>query len=231
MNMWRSALTALLLFITFNCFSQKNLSLPSSEFEKQILQPGIQLLDVRTSGEYASGHIRNSLQANWLNREEFKERTQYLDKTKPVYVYCGSGVRSRDAAKWLIENGFQQVSELEDGFINWKKNNKPVETISPVKQMTMADYHRSLDSSSILLIDFGAEWCPPCKKMEPVLKQLENELNGAIRIIRIDAGIHTNVMQQLRVDKLPTFIIYKNGKESWRKEGLVSPEELKASLR
>lgn len=227
----RLAFFPILLITALTSLGQKLISLPVAEFEKQLNQTGTQLLDVRTSNEYYSGHIKNSLQADWLNSEEFSQRVQHLDKDKPVYVYCGSGVRSRDAAKWLIKNGFQQVTELESGLISWKKNNKPIETIAAVPQLTITEYRSMLDTSSIVLIDFGAAWCPPCKKMEPILEKLQNELNGSFTLLKIDAGIHTNIMQDLQVNSLPTFIIYKNGKETWRKEGLVSLEEFKSQIR
>jgi rhodanese-related sulfurtransferase len=218
------------LLLALSGFSQKNSLLSPSEFEKQISQAGIQVLDVRTSEEYVSGHIKNALQADWLKREEFKDRVQYLDKTKPIYVYCGSGVRSSAAAKWLSSNGFQHVSELESGFIAWKKNNKPIESEIEVTQLSMAEYHSLLDTSSPVLIDFGAKWCPPCKKMEPVLEQLQKDLSTKFILIKVDAGVHTKIMQQLQVEKLPTFILYKNARETWRKEGLVSLEEFKSNI-
>lgn len=223
------AVLSCILLLAPGGFSQETI-LPPTEFEKQISQAGIQVLDVRTSEEYVSGHIRNALQADWLNREEFKERVQYLDRTKPVYVYCGSGVRSTAAAKWLGSNGFHQVIELENGFISWKKNNQPIESELKVKQLGKAEYRSLLDTSSLVLIDFGAKWCPPCRKMEPVLDQLQKDLSTKFILIKVDAGVHTTIMQQLRVEKLPTFILYKNGKEIWRKEGLVTLEEFKSHI-
>lgn len=221
------------LFVAFfgsAVFSQKKNILAPAEFEEQVSKAGIQILDVRTLQEYTSGHIKNSLQADWLDQEQFKERVQYIDKIKPVYVYCGSGVRSNEAVKWLQRDGFSQVFELKNGFIAWKQNNKPIESDSAQSQMTRDEYLSLLNTSSLLLIDFGAKWCPPCKKMEPVLDQLQTELQGKYKLIKIDAGIHTDIMQQVRVEKLPTFILYKDGKEIWRKEGLVSLEEFKSRI-
>lgn len=123
-----------------------------------------------------------------------------------------------------------QVFELQNGFIAWKKNNKSVEADTSGKQLSMADYESLLDTTSLLLIDFGAKWCPPCKKMDPVLEQLQTDLTGKFGLIKIDAGIHTGIMQQLRIEKLPTFILYKNGKEFWRKEGIVSLQEFKSHI-
>jgi rhodanese-related sulfurtransferase len=226
------------LWIVFLClfgsvtssYSQNNKELAFDEFEMQINRPGVQLLDVRTLQEYNEGHIKNSLQADWLNREQFIERIQYLEKNKPLYVYCGSGVRSKEAGKWLRNNGFKQVHELQNGLIVWKKNKKPIEAVVAINQMSLSEYQSLLDTSTVVLVDFGTTWCPPCRKMEPVLDQLQKELASNFILIKINAGIHTEIMQQLRIENIPVFIIYKNGKEVWRKEGLVSLIELKSQL-
>jgi len=81
-----------------------------------------------------------------------------------------------------------------------------------------------------VLVDFGAEWCPPCRKMQPVLDALQNEMKDKFKIVKVDGGINTAVMQQLDVSTLPTFIVYKNGKEVWRKQGIVEKNELKKQL-
>ena len=218
-----------LLFIT-TAFSQKTEVLTAEEFSSQIKQPDIQLLDVRTAEEYRTGHIVHSLQADWLKDKEFKRRVKYLDKEKPLYVYCGSGVRSNDAAKWLRKNGFGTVFELQNGILGWKKASQPLEAENILKQLTLEQYKSLTNKGEIVLIDFGAKWCPPCKKMEPVLDQLQAKLPGGFVLEKIDAGIHTDIMQKLNVDELPTFIIYKNGKEVWRKIGLVSFEEFDTQL-
>ena len=230
-NMIKQVCVGLSLFLLLlqGVYSQKKL-LPVKEFEKQINQKEIQLLDVRTSEEYSAGHIKTSLHADWLNKEEFIDRVQHLDKTEPLYVYCGSGVRSSEAAKWLRTDGFQNVLELENGFISWRKNNKEIEADTAFTQMTMEEYHALINSSPVLLIDFGAKWCPPCKKMDPVLQQLQNDLSETFLLMKIDGGMHTEIMKKLHVEKLPTFIVYKEGKEIWRKQGLVSIEEFKSHL-
>ena len=73
----------------------------AAKFKEAIAKPNVQILDVRTAGEYQSGHIQNALQANWLNEAEFVERVQFIDKNKPVLVYCASGVRSEEAMNWV----------------------------------------------------------------------------------------------------------------------------------
>ena len=183
-----------LVLIMNSCIGQSSGVLPPEKFAQGIARPEVQILDVRTFEEYKAGHIKNSLQANWYDKNQFRDRTQHLDKTKPVYIYCGSGVRSSEAAKRLRKQGFQQIFELQNGILSWNKNNLPLDADSLVKQIQPEDYELLVKSAPIVLIDFGAKWCPPCKKMEPVLEQLQKELPAKFSLVKIDAGAHTNIM-------------------------------------
>ena len=220
-------LSIVLLFLFTSCSSgaQHNKEVLADEFEQGLHVKEIQLLDVRTAAEYRNGHIKGSLQANWNNQQEFIERVEALDKTKPVYIYCMSGPRSEAAGTWLRSNGFSNVVELKGGFMNWKRMGKPFEGMPDVQQMTMEDYTRQIAGKEYVLVDFGAEWCPPCKKMEPIVNEFLGE-NKNIAFVKIDAGIHTDLMKQLKVEGLPVFVLLKNGQEVWRYKGVLSKEEL-----
>jgi thioredoxin len=205
--------------------AQTKTVLSADEFQQQ-LGSGKQLLDVRTSGEYNKGHISNALQADWNNKEEFKDRVQYLDKNKPVFIYCQVGGRSAAAAKYLRENGFKDVEELQGGMISWKQSNKPVAGAANTPEMTTDEYAAKVNVKKTVLVDFGAEWCPPCKKMEPVVADLQKELKGKFELVKIDGGANTSLMKSMGIDKIPVFIVYKNGKEVWRQQGVVEKEVL-----
>lgn len=220
----------LLSALLVSCQSQAQDGLNAAEFEKRIQTGESQLLDVRTAGEFQSGHLKNSLQADWLNNKEFAERTKYLDKSKPLLVYCASGVRSAAAAKYLLTQGFTNVQNLKGGLTAWKLEGKTVEQPAGATQMTLDAYKALTVSAEVVLVDFGAEWCPPCKKMEPVLNQLQKELDGQFKLVKVDGGMDVDVMKAQQVESLPVFIIYKNGKETWRKQGVVELSELKEKL-
>ncbi len=223
------------LLVLFSCLQHQvvvaqETVLPPAEFEKNIQTIQPQLLDVRTAREYQSSHLKNALQADWLNQQQFAERTQYLDKTKPVYVYCASGARSAEAAKWLLSKGFTNVQNLKGGISAWKVEGRAVEAVNSEAQMPVSKYTELSRSADIVLVDVGAEWCPPCKKMEPVLKQLQEEAGGRFSLVKVDGGIDIEVMKSLKVEGIPVFIVYKNGKEVWRKTGVVELKELKTKL-
>lgn len=218
-----------LFLISCSLNGQTKNVLSADEFQQQI-GGDKQLLDVRTSGEYGNGHIANALQADWNNKEEFKDRVQYLDKNKTVLIYCQVGGRSAAAAKYLRENGFKDVEELQGGMISWKQANKPVAGGSNVPEMTTDEYTAKVNVKKTVLVDFGAEWCPPCKKMEPVVADLQKELNGKFELVKIDGGANTSLMKAMGLDKIPVFIVYKNGKEVWRQQGVVEKDVLKKAL-
>lgn len=97
-----------------------------STYETQLKQPNVQLIDVRTPAEYAEGHIANSKNIN-ITGEDFDQQVALLDKSKPVMLYCKSGVRSAKASLRLKELGFENITDLEGGFSNWSGAGKPVQ--------------------------------------------------------------------------------------------------------
>ena len=228
----KNVLLFALLSLVISCHSQSGIpnKLSAEEFENGINVKGVQLLDVRTAGEYNSGHLKNALQANWVNSEEFRERVKYIDKDKPVYVYCLVGSRSAYAATWLRENGYSTVKELQGGINAWKRAGKPLDGGNNQLQMTVAEYNTMIPADKTVLVDFGAAWCPPCVKMKPVLEELEKNKALHFQLIKVDAGVHTDIMKALNIEPIPVFIIYKKGKEVWRKQGLVSKEEFISQL-
>ena len=225
--------SSIMLLLGIFCFFQVTAQsgvLSPAQFQQQVLAGQSQLLDVRTAGEYKQGHLSNALQADWTNSAEFADRVKYLDKNKPLLVYCASGGRSGLAATWLVKQGFVKVDNLTGGMIAWKQANLPFIMEETTHQMSAEEYAKLIRSSGVVLVDFGAEWCPPCKKMEPVLASLQKELAGKYTLVKVDGGRDTEMMKANGVSALPVFIVYKNGKETYRVQGVVEKEILKAQL-
>jgi rhodanese-related sulfurtransferase len=217
-------------FLSCDSIAQQKLSITVTEFESKWQIGSYQLLDVRTTGEYKAGHLKNSLQADWLNKQQFEERTRHLDRSKPLLVYCASGVRSEQAAKWLLKQGFAEVFNLKGGTSAWQIEGRQLEADVVTQQMTISIFQQKIQTEGIVLVDIGAEWCPPCKKMEPVLTQLQKEMGNKYQLVKVDGGTDIEVMKSIKASVLPTFIVYKEGKEIWRKEGIVDLTTLKSKL-
>ncbi|RBL92577.1 rhodanese-like domain-containing protein [Chitinophaga flava] len=228
--MYRFLVTAVLLCTGSVLQAQQSNIEDAAAFSKDIHQPGVQVFDVRTAAEYNTGHLPNALQADYNNKAEFSERVKYLDKQKPVYVYCLAGGRSSKAAQWMRENGFNKVVELENGVNAWKLAGLPLEGVSEKKaQMTVDTYNKGI-AKGIVLTDVGAAWCPPCRQMEPTLVKFLQK-NKNVTFVKVDGGNDIDVMKAIDAKGLPTLILYKNGKEVWRKQGVSTMEELNAALK
>lgn len=200
-------------------------TLSIEQFEKGISGTGVQILDVRTAGEFQGGFLKNAMQANWNDQDEFLKRTASLDKARPVFTYCLSGARSNAATNWLNERGYQAYN-LTGGMMAWKNAGKPIEQLTPVIPMMADEYFKLTNSGKTVLVDFGAGWCPPCIKMAPVLDSLLKANPGKFSLIKIDGAAQTALSARMNVTAFPVFIIYKNGKETWRKEGIVEASEI-----
>lgn len=95
------------------------------DFKTKIEGKNVQLIDVRTPQEYKDGHIPKAKNIDIYN-DDFMQKASVLDKFKPVYIYCHSGVRSMEAAKKLKNVGFK-VYNLNDGIKGWEKEGNSIE--------------------------------------------------------------------------------------------------------
>ena len=112
----------------------------------------------------------------------------------------------------------------------WKKADKPLEQKKDVKQITWAEYEIAISKNPTVLVNIGAEWCPPCKKMSPLIDSLAAAGESKFALVKIDGSQQLEISKQLNVLGFPTFIIYKKGKEVWRKQGVVDAAEISENL-
>ena len=112
--------------LAISCVNQKQegvLVANPDTFEQKMTEPEVQILDVRTEGEFAEGHIQDAQNIDVL-QDDFKEKVATLDKNKPVMVYCKMGGRSAKAAGILKDMGFTTILDLEGGYTAWKASGK-----------------------------------------------------------------------------------------------------------
>lgn len=84
-----------------------------------------------------------------------------------------------------------------------------------------------LESNVPVLVDFFAEWCGPCKAMAPALEQVAKEMEGKVKIVKIDVDQNPGVTQQFRIQAMPTLMIFKDGKVAATQVGaLVQKKKL-----
>ncbi|PAF51608.1 thioredoxin family protein [Helicobacter sp. 13S00477-4] len=76
--------------------------------------------------------------------------------------------------------------------------------------------------SGALIIDFGADWCPDCRRIDPIMENLAKEYEGKVKIYKINIDEEEDLKDELGVRRIPTLIFYKDGKEVG--ERLVEPD-------
>ncbi|GAB4569541.1 MAG: thioredoxin [Anaerolineae bacterium] len=87
-----------------------------------------------------------------------------------------------------------------------------------------------LDSELPVLIDFWAEWCGPCKMIEPHVMALAEEYAGKMRVGRLDADENPNIMMEYGIMGIPTLILFKNGQPVERLTGYMPKERIISKL-
>ncbi len=89
-----------------------------------------------------------------------------------------------------------------------------------VIEATDANFQQEvLDSDLPVLVDFWAEWCMPCKAIAPMVHKLAEELEGQLKVVKLDVQTNMNTAMTHRVSNIPTLLVFKGGEEVGRKVG------------
>ena len=96
-----------------------------------------------------------------------------------------------------------------------------------MKSTTKSTYAQDvLGSKKIVLLDVWAPWCAPSRGMEPVLNIVKEETENWAEIIKLDASVEMDLVQELGVSGLPTYLVFKDGKITGSKVGATSKANL-----
>lgn len=94
----------------------------------------------------------------------------------------------------------------------------------------METFYDVVEGNQLVLVDFFAIWCQPCKMMHPILKQVKDVLGDRIRIIKIDVDTHNALSQKYQIQSVPTLMLFRNGKVLWRTSGVPQKAELLSTI-
>lgn len=207
-------------------------ALSAKEFKAKIeADAAITVVDVRTPEEFAGGHLANAHNIDW-NSNGFENKIDGFERDKPILVYCLSGGRSADAAQKMRSFGFTQVFELEGGMMKWRAEGLPETTAETPKPtgMSRQQFDELLNSEKLVLVDFYADWCAPCKKMAPFLEEIKTEKAHKVNLVRINTDDNQELAQQLGIEGLPTLLLFKNKTLVWQNVGYIGKEEVEKQL-
>lgn len=77
-----------------------------------------------------------------------------------------------------------------------------------------------------VLVDFYADWCAPCKVQTPILQELSAEMNGRVRIIKIDVDRNQAIASRFNIRGVPTLILFRKGQAVWNQPGVTDKRKL-----
>lgn len=101
--------------------------------------------------------------------------------------------------------------------------------MSNEKVFTDENFQQSLQNN-VTLVDFWAPWCAPCRMMGPVVEKLAEKFNGKAVVGKMNVDEHKNVASQLGIRAIPTLILFKDGREIKRFQGVQSEDALSGAL-
>ena len=103
--------------------------------------------------------------------------------------------------------------------------------MTDVQFVNEADFQNEvLNETGPVLVDFTAEWCQPCKMIDPIVKQLSVEWQGKVKVVKLDADQNPNLLMQYGVLGIPTLILFKGGELKERMTGFQPREKLVTKL-
>ncbi len=105
------------------------------------------------------------------------------------------------------------------------KSLKNVTSSGKIKILTDQNFNATI-KEGIVLVDFWATWCMPCKIMVPVLNDLAEAVNGKVTIGKLDVDVAKKTATAFKIRSIPTMVLFKNGKEIHRFVGVKTKEYL-----
>ncbi|MCU4190103.1 thioredoxin [Flavobacterium sp. HXWNR29] len=93
-----------------------------------------------------------------------------------------------------------------------------------------AKFKEIINSNQLILVDFYADWCGPCKMMSPILQEVKGIIKDDVKIIKINVDQHQDLASHFMVRGVPTLMLFKSGKMLWRQSGVLSTKDLVAII-
>ena len=94
----------------------------------------------------------------------------------------------------------------------------------------MGSFNEIINGNTPVLVDFYADWCAPCKMMAPIMQQVSREMEGKVKVIKVDVDKNEDVARKYQIRSIPTMILFKNGKVLWQGVGVMQADQIKAII-
>ena len=91
-------------------------------------------------------------------------------------------------------------------------------------------YTTAINQAPVVLVEFYASWCPHCQRMMPVVEQVKELLGDSVPVIQLDIDENMDAANEAEVESIPTFLVYRDGREEWRHSGEIDGNDLLAKV-
>lgn len=100
-----------------------------------------------------------------------------------------------------------------------------------IKKLNSGTFEHTINGSDVpVIVDFWAEWCGPCRQMEPVIDQVAEELNGRALLAKVNVDESQDLAQKFGIQSIPTFLLFEKGQVTRTLNGVQSKASLLALL-
>ena len=103
--------------------------------------------------------------------------------------------------------------------------------MSNALEVNDSNFEAEVKNSTIpVLVDFWAPWCGPCRKLSPIIDELATELDGKVKVVKVNTDENLKISQEFSISGIPSILIFKNGEAVERLVGLMQKSQLISNL-
>jgi thioredoxin 1 len=113
-------------------------------------------------------------------------------------------------------------------FVAWQNGDRNKSAL--ILEAMKGNFNSIIQSNVPVLVDFHATWCAPCKTQSPILVEISRELDGKLKVIKIDVDKNPELANRYQIRSVPTLALFRNGQQLWRQSRLVDKAGLQHIL-
>ena len=110
----------------------------------------------------------------------------------------------------MEDNELEKIKKKQLEELLHQQNLNKIVNETPVMELTSHDFDQKKSENELLLVDFWAEWCGPCKSMHPIFSRMAKKYKS-VRFARVNVDNAQDIARRYGVQSIPTFIMFKNG--------------------
>lgn len=217
---------ALLMFVSACQNQNGNSLLELNDFKTKVGETNAQVIDVRSEDEYKRAHIPNAI--NVSTNDEYNNLQYSFYPDLPTYIYGLAENDATIAAQKLHALKFKNLYVLKGGFNDWKGAGLPVEAQKEkrIYENDTIPFEVARNGSKLVVADFNAVWCGPCKMLEPYIHRLRDNRSDEVIVYSIDTDKRKDLMEEYKAYSIPLVLFMKNNKILYRSEGYMEEAKL-----